>query len=319
VPTHGCTALLVVLSTAAMSDRAAPEVEVVDCPDLSSDRIRALLSIEHPDVSETRDLGVVVRCSDEAVIIEVEDALTRKTVQRSIDAPPVGHPEREREVVLAVSSLIVASWMELFVPREQVHPPLPAPSADTTAAKRVVERAVQTRPRAALQFLTSVRWRVLPEALAVLHTGLRIGGFVHRSWEVFGQAAFEYGRAERTRGQIDGYAALFGPGVAWTLRPDKDFGLEIWGTLSGGYVRLAGRPSMADIDAGAVGGTTCEVELGLGPRFRASSFVMVLDVRGGYTIENPKGVVTDETAVTFGGFWVGVGLRVGGLLGRRMD
>jgi hypothetical protein len=168
-----------------------------------------------------------------------------------------------------------------------------------------------------LQLLTAVRWRALPEALTVLHVGFRAGGLVHRNWELFGQGAFEYGRDERVRGQIDAYAALFGPGVAWTLRPDEEFGLEIWGAIAAGYARLVGRPAMADVDAGAVGGATGEVELGLGPRLRASSFVMVLDVRGGYTIENPKGVVTEEATVTLGGFWVGIGLRVGALVGRR--
>jgi hypothetical protein len=261
----------------------------------------------------------VVRCSDEAVIIEVEDALTRKTVQRSIDAPPVGHPEREREVVLAVSSLIVASWMELFVPVSRSilrcrllrrTPPRPSASSNEPCRPDPVPHCSSSPPFAGACCPKRSRCCTPACASAASCTAAgRCSATPHSST----------GRAERTRGQIDGYAALFGPGVAWTLRPDKDFGLEIWGALSGGYVRLAGRPSMADVDAGAVGGTTGEVELGLGPRFRASSFVMVLDVRSGYTIENPRGIVTDEIAVTFGGFWVGVGLRVGGLLGRRMD
>jgi hypothetical protein len=311
VPTHGCTALLL-----ALAGTPGPAVQIVDCPDLSAPRIEQLLLVEHPDLSDTGDLAIVLRCADDRIAIEIEDALTRKTVEREIVPPTVGDPRREREIVLAISSLVVASWMELFIPRDRVHPRPPAASPDATAAKRVVDRAVSTRPAAALQLLTAVRWRALPEALTVLHTGLRVGGFVHRNWEVFGQAAFEYGRAERVRGQIDAYAALFGPGVAWTLRPDKELGLEIWGALTAGYVRLAGRASMADVNAGAIGGGTGEVELGLGPRFRASSFIAVLDVRSGYTIANPKGVVTDETDATLGGFWFGLGLRVGGLLGR---
>jgi hypothetical protein len=66
-----------------------------------------------------------------------------------------------------------------------------------------------------------------------------------------------------------------------------------------------------------VDGFTAEVELGLGPELRAGSFTVVLDVRGGYALPNPRGVVAGEAAVTVGGAWVGLGLRLGGALGKR--
>jgi hypothetical protein len=276
-----------------------------------------MLVVEHAELSKVTDLHVELTCRADRVVIAVEDGLTNKRVERTVDARAVGTPGRDREIALATSSLIVASYLELYVPREHVHPPPPSPSPEGEAAKRVVAETLDAHPRAALQVSTGIRWRNLPEALGVLHVGLRAGGYVRRHWEVSGLAAAEYGRADRVLGQVVALTASFGGGVAWHLRPHEPAGFEVSGALSGGYTRLAGRAALSDVTSGVVEGITAEVELGLGPEFRAGSFIVGLDARSGYTVPNPRGVVTGEADVTLGGFWVGLGLRLGGAFGVR--
>jgi hypothetical protein len=111
---------------------------------------------------------------------------------------------------------------------------------------------------------------------------------------------------------------MFGVGAAVHLRPHDPVGLELFGSLSGGYVRLAGRTTRPDVRPSVVDGVTAEIELGLGPEFRAGSFLVVLDARGGYTLPNPRGVVSGEATVTLGGPWVGLGLRLGGAFGGQL-
>ena len=292
-------------------------VDAAACTDVSADRIAELLAIEHPDLQDASGLRVTLACEGAKVTITLEDAVTAKTVERKIDAPPPGSPGRQREIALATSSLIVASWLELTVPPEERHPP-PAPETpQTEAARRVVADTLQPPPRASMQLVAGVRWRDLPRGPMMLRYGLRAGGFVHRHWEIFGQAAFEHGRAVRDRGQVGVVAVLAGPGVAWHLRPSRPVGLEIHGTASVGWARLSGRTSRDDVDVGALGGITGDFEVGIGPRFRAHAFVVAIDLQAGWALPTPRGTVTAEDPVTFGGPWAGIGVRAGGLLGQR--
>jgi hypothetical protein len=306
-----------VLSAADPVPSVGPSVHVTACADLSGSRIAELLAVEHAELSKVTSLHVELTCSEDRVAIAVEDGLTSKRLERTIDAPAVGTPGRDREVALATSSLIVASYLELYVPRDRVHPPPPSPTPEHAAAERVVEQAIDATPRATLQGTAGLRLRSLPTPFPALHVGLRMGGTVGRRWEPFGHVAFEQGRVARDLGRVTVLGAWLGGGVAWHLRPRAPLGLEVFAALAGGYSRLAGKTARPDVQPGVVDGFTAEVELGLGPELRAGSFVAVLDVRGGYALPNPRGVVAGEAPVTVGGAWVGLGLRLGGVLGGR--
>jgi hypothetical protein len=310
-------AVIGALATADPTPPGGPSVHVTGCTDLSGPRIAELLAVEHTELSKVTSLHVELTCDADRVAIAVEDGLTSKRLERTVDAPAVGTPGRDREVALATSSLIVASYLELYVPRERVHPPPPPPTPERAAAERVAAQALDATPRAALQGTAGLRLRGLPTPFPTLHVGLRMGGYVRRRWEPFGQVGFEQGRAIRELGRVMVLGAWLGGGVAWHLRPHAPIGLEIFGALAGGYSRLTGRTTRADVQPGIVDGFTAEVELGLGPELRAGSFIAVLDVRGGYALPNPRGVVAGGSSVTLGGAWVGLGLRLGGALGGR--
>lgn len=286
----------------------APSVDVAGCPDLSADRIAEHLMVEHPEFRDSQGPHVELTCHETTVAIVVHDAVTHSRVQRTVEAPAEGKPGRERQVALATSSLIVASRTE---PEDPV-----SGSQDTTPP--VADESVRADPTASIQVTAAIRFRDLGTGLIVSHAGARAGWLIRRNVELFGQLNVEYGQVSRVRGQVNAVAALVGPGVAWTLRPDKRVGFETWAAVMAGYARLAGRTTAPDVDAGVLRGATGEVEVGFGPKLRAGSFVMVLDLRAGYTLPTPRGNVTGEAPVQHGGFWTGIGLRAGGLVGTRV-
>jgi hypothetical protein len=309
-------ALLGALAPTVPAPLFGPTVHVDGCTDLSGPRIAELLAVEHAELSKVTSLRVELTCHANEVVIAVDDGLTGKRLERTVDAPAAGMPGRDREIALATSSLIVASYLELFAPRERVNPPLPPPTPETAAAERVVARALDVTPRATLQGTAGLRLRSLPELLAVPHVGLRLGGYAGRRWEPFGHVAFELGLAARDLGRVMVLGAWLGGGAAWHLRPHAPIGLQLFAAVAGGYVRLEGRSTRPDVQPDVVDGVTAEAELGLGPELRVGTFIAGLDVRGGYTLANPRGRVAGEAAVTPGGPWVGLGLRLGGVFGQ---
>ncbi len=287
----------------------APSVRVLGCPELSGERIAEHLVVEHPEFREAPGPRVELICNQRSIVIVVENPVTQERVERTVDAPRDGDPGRDRTVALATSSLIVASSKERTGTSGEPYPPSSSLRGNPTA-REVAD------PVGSVQGMAGIRFRDLGEGLLVSQAGLRAGWFVRRHLEIFGQANVEYGVARRDRGQVDVVATALGPGIAWTLRPGERVGFETWAAIMAGYARIAGRTTVPEVESDALHGATGEVDLGLGPKLRAGSFTMVLDLRVGYTLPTLRGGVTGETNVRHGGFWTGVGLRAGAVIGR---
>jgi hypothetical protein len=87
------------------------------------------------DAVDTTDAAtsVSVRCDGDRAILRVEDAATRKSVERAVRLADLRQRGAARLLALAVSELVFASWAELYepsLPMEPADPPLPAQSMD---------------------------------------------------------------------------------------------------------------------------------------------------------------------------------------------
>lgn len=286
----------------------APSVEVVGCPTLSGDRIAEHLMVEHPEFRHTASPRVELTCTEDRVLVTVERSTNSPKAQRTVRPTATRDGGAEREIALAVSSLIVASRSDPPLPK--LHPskaPLPPPTP-------VAPVTHDPKASGSLQISTGIRFRDLGHVLVASHTGFRAGGFVGNRIEIFGEASVDYGRASRDRGEVGVFGALVGPGLAWTPVLKRRLGLETSASLKAGYGRIVGRTSVPDVRPRALGGGTGEVSVGFGPKVRLSAFVVVVEFQAGYTLPTPRGHVTDELRVQLGGFWAGVGLRAGPLL-----
>lgn len=282
-----------------------PVVRVVACEELSGGKIQEYLTVEHPELSQPGAPNIELTCRGQTVEVVVRDADTGQRTERTLERSPEGGSGQEREVALAVSSLVVAARAERFP--APVEPP----------SKPEVANHDASEPVASVQVAGAVRVRDLPRTLAVGRGSLRAGWLPRREFEVFGQADFEYGAARRTRGRVDALSFLVGPGFAWTFRSRRRVGLETWGAILVGYGRVMGRTSRSDVAPSSVSAATGEIALGAGPRLRMGRFSLVVDLQSGYTLPTLRGRVTDEPDVRLGGVWAGVGLRVGTRIGSR--
>jgi hypothetical protein len=147
----GSLAWLLLAVAGARAQGNPPQVSVLvdPCVPVDHGKLEQLLAIElgtstsqgamHP--APTR---VSVACSIQGIELRLEDALTRKSMTRTLPASSFRDgASSTRLLALAIAEFVVASWIELNVQAPPAVEPLgPPPNA---AARRVAERVVAKR------------------------------------------------------------------------------------------------------------------------------------------------------------------------------
>ena len=102
-------------------------------------------------------------------------------------------------------------------------------------------------------------------------------------------------------------------GTEASLHPNWSFvaALGLRATLA----RLAGASSSESVQVGQLTGVVPDLSLQLGPRLVAGWLVVAPHASGGLTLSDWEARITNESAVQFGGFWLGAGLEVGVIWG----
>jgi hypothetical protein len=178
-------------ATSARADEHPRVVLAIDtCAAVESAEVRRIAGVEldslledegaAPDASATR---VHVRCDGALLKLHVDDPVTRKSLDRSVDLGNREKKARARLLALAIAELVSASWTELVAnPEPKVEPVGPPPSI---AEKRVVRDVVvrkeargASRLRAAATLRSFVSWSgpLVGGQLAIEHDLPRIFG-----------------------------------------------------------------------------------------------------------------------------------------------
>jgi hypothetical protein len=105
-------------------------------------------SIEYSPTAAQQPGGTLVRvvCTSEgAVQLQLEDSLTRKSMQRVVELPAADLPTRSRLLALSVAEFVVASWVELRLSAQAPLTPAGPPAPDA-AARRASDLAATRLP-----------------------------------------------------------------------------------------------------------------------------------------------------------------------------
>jgi hypothetical protein len=313
-------------------------VEAAACPDLDGARVQSLLEVEvrpvldaHPDLP---DLVLVTSCSGPNLVLAVTDPVTEKRLERTMPAPAPDDPERERVIAFAAAQLFHASWLELSSPPpkeeeradadEAFARPPPEPPAvsepEEKAAKAAATVATTTdrdrRGPHELWLRADVRWRDLAAPTLMNHGGVRYGHRLPHHFTVWGEALAGFGRASRRLGYVDVLDVMAGAGAGWRtpMFGPLTVDLELGGAFV--YERLAGH-SDTGISTGVVAAPTGEVGGAVGLTLHARWLLASLMAQGGFLFPGPTGRVEGEADVDPDGGWLGVGLRIGGVVTPR--
>ncbi len=324
-----------IVAAAALWLASAPTdavlVDAPTCPGLDADEVQRLVRLElaavTQEIREGPPLQVVLLCQADQLEISVTDPLTSKRLERTVPAPDPA-PGRARVVALAISQLFAASWLELLLVEDATPPPgEPGPTASPgvqTEAVRAATKLVEdkttlspARPDRALELLAAagVRGRALESApFAALHLDLELRGWLSDTVGLAGRTDFDLGRALRSSGQVQGLAVVASAGLVWRTGPRPvALGGAVW--AGGGWARLRGVAQRDEVAARARDGPTGQAMVTLGPRIRTGRLRIDIDAELGGMLRSPRGLITDEAAVSMGGIFMGAALRLGGALG----
>jgi len=293
------------------------------CENLDVEEIRRILTIElagdrvdPTDQSISPEdqtaIEVTLICEGGSIRIIANNESEEPPLERSIE-----HLEtklKERFIALSVSQLLTTSKIddkpdsEPSPDREQapVNHPVNAPP-DRSDMPVVSDKGID-------HLELSLAGGIVFHDIFHFHTGsahLRGDIWFTRETALLVLLSFEMGEAHKDIGSVTVMGPFIGLGVGRRFGGTGMLSIEISGAALAGYVHLTGNPGDNATAKPPLDGITGVFFLTGAPVFRISGFLMALDIRGGYTIENPIGKVVGEDPVTLGGFWAGVGLRFG--------
>lgn len=171
-------------TASAQQDGAGLRVhlEVAACAEVESRSVARFLSIEldnaavHVGDAEDEPVRLRVSCEDSALVLDVEDRVTRKALRRSVDRAAGDPSLRARLMAVAVAELVLASFAETDLGLDRARPDVAArePVA-TLAARRIVAArrpTIRERRRAIGALEAYVEARAYSEGAAVIGGGV---------------------------------------------------------------------------------------------------------------------------------------------------
>lgn len=258
-----CAALGAMHTRPARADELHVPVSLDPCVPVDPAKFRYLLGIElSADAAAGAEgqsaAAVAVSCDGAALVLTVQDVITRKQVTRRVDIGSVDPSARTRLLALTVAELVLASWMEVRIePRPVIEPVEPAPPP---AAKARVSELVEPvlRPSVPpLRLGASACAMTFFSAMApVAGLGLHLQQPLSRAWALqvrlqggFGTLAARLpstGGAARQSVDLRITAAAFSLALGYTQRVGA---FDLWAALSGliGFAYLAGAAPQTNI------------------------------------------------------------------------
>jgi len=318
--------LAVVVAFGAQAQEPSREVVLAGCVGLDEREISRLISLEvgavAPDPRSIPPFTVALTCSGGELFINVEDAVTGKSLQRQL--PARTGTGAERLIALATAQLLRVSWMELLMatpppPPEQTHTTPPSAAA-IAVAKSVAQEALVPQLKGTssgneLSIAGGPVWRDLGQPFAVGQLAVRGAHLLSEQLSLCIQLSGEAGSAKRQSGAVNAWGTFAGAGGSWSSPRLALLSLDVTVLVGAGYLALSGSAAGSGITASTLGGFAFDARLAFGPTLRYQGFVIAAETEVAFSAPRTVGEVAGERSVFSGGFSVGVRLRAGWTFG----
>ena len=288
-------------------------LELDPCLPVHAMQVRRIVGIEldaelaeaaGPDITRAR-----AGCDGDLAQLRVDDPLTGKSLERSIDLAALDPKARSRLLALAIAELVSASWTELAI-----EPPVPPVNAQASPeAKEVVRKRVEA---------AGLRW----PGTRLVAMGSARASPTRPNWG--GSLALIFEAGPRFGGEIDaaGFYGVTGTPIGSVVVTELGFGASLFAHaewthfggrvglgVRGGPVWLTGVPySPTAVTGGSVSGlwggpfATAGLSVPL-----ASRFTLELAGELGFVTRPVVGLVSDAAPVSSDGPWGTVSAGIG--------
>lgn len=312
------------LAARAGGDAAAhpPVALTLDaCGDLSEAEVQRIVGVELgaplvPAAAPSRPTTrITARCGGGAITITVDDAITRKSLHRSLGLEAIPAAARARLIALSIAELLSVSWSELDSdPTPPIEPEGPRSSVAEIHAARAVarERARRASPShfTASAFLGVELFTAHPTELWIL--GARLGWSSASSLSLHVDLAGGHGSTTTTLGDI-GVDTWSATGSVLLRRERAAWTLYVGGGLRVGVARITGHPSAPELTRGHTitggwGGPLFAGSLTYSPQ---TPLLIGLAAEAGYAVIPVRALVGGEPSTGVAGVFLGAVLSAG--------
>jgi hypothetical protein len=171
------------------------------------------------------------------VVVDVSDSVTHKRVSRALDLKAIPPDARNLAVAVGTDELLIASWVEVALPREEKKQ-----AAAPPAVTRAVSRELEPEPHAEIG--SAFVFEHFAGGQSFLGLDARFGYFVLRRLSVTLRGGLRQGLREETEnGSVRSGAWLLGAGARVGLLPHAEtFGVDALARVDAVFVSFTGEP-----------------------------------------------------------------------------
>lgn len=284
----------------APADGPSILVEVHQCSDLDTSRIRALYALELGGAADR--LGaetITVTCASTETRLKVESSRMgwiERVLRTSLD-----REEAERIVALAAAQLVLAAWVE--APRDR---PVVSTSAPSPTAPEGPASSPTARPVATVDAEVDVGIHARPLGKLVMGPALGLSGMAWRgAWGGLLGIDVDRVTSARTLGNVELLVAELELAPAWRSSSDRPLSLELSEGPAFALVHLRGTDPAASVRTSAISTVTLDAKARAALRYRGGGFSLRAAFDGGYLVSGVEGIVSADATVVARGAWVG--------------
>ena len=295
-------------------------LDIDPCVPVQADRVLAqtALELDVPVVSAAaarpNATRVQVRCVESHLQLRVADPITGKHLERTLALTTDEVDVAGRMVALAVSELVLTSWMELTMRAPQ--PATTGFSPPSPEARRVAqERAeLRTQPVARVRYVQALGQIVGPfqRVGAGFGGGLRLGWTSNQAW-LGGDWDLVASRADADEPAGTIRVSTWSTGLRGAFRLHLDrFWFDAGPGVRAGLARLDGSPSDSARTRGVtLAGTWAGPVVYLGGGVRLWHCVISVGAEAGYVLRSVSGQIEGGSPVSIDGPWVAGSVGLG--------
>lgn len=293
-----------------------PCVPVPAEPVLRLTELELEVPVVPPSQARPQATKVRVSCTGEHLTLRVSDPMTGKHLERTLALTTAEVDVAGRTVALAVSELVLTSWMELTLKQSRSPPPAaegPAPSEQAREVAR--ERAEQSVDQGAgVSYLTATFQLLGP----FQRVGLSWGAGAHLGWHsrtpwLGAELGLDgsYARATVSTGTISVSTWSLAPRAAFRFGSER-FWFDTGPGIRVGIARLSGTASDPNATRGATfAGTFFALTAYAGIGVTLGDLVLSAGAEGGYVLREATGLVDQGHAVAIDNAWIAGSLGIG--------
>jgi len=312
----GTSLLLSGIGEAAGPDAGrSPALELIECPRWSTRKIEDLIDLElglsSDHLYDTSRLKLELHCAPDRITLRILGAGGQERISRDMTPPDTALREPERELALVASQLILA--LGTYTGSKQYQPtPVTAPESGAGDDEGSSRAAPPSPGRLTLFGAYQLSARSLSEKAFLFNEGILGVGYEFASpFTVRAFASYGTGESSRRTGELSAHSFSMGAslGTFYEWSPHWQWKFALQGRAQRTVIEAKAYDELENRGR-TLRGWTPDFSIRTGPRMKLGTSALGFYPTLGLSPVEARATVPGDSALEWGGVWLGVALEV---------